>query len=41
MNTEKTIQSLQEARKNTDDPAMQKDIDEKIKALTNNKTVNK
>lgn len=41
MNKEENIEMLKQVRKNTTDPAMQKDIDDKIKALTSNKTINK
>lgn len=41
MNTDKTIKMLQEVRKNTTDPKMQKELDEKIKRLSDNKTITK
>lgn len=41
MKTEKTIAMLQEVRKNTTDPKMQKDIEEKIKKLQSGKPVYK
>lgn len=39
MKTEKTIAMLEEVRKNTTDPSMQKDLDAKIKALKENKDI--
>lgn len=41
MKAEKTIAMLKEVRKNTTDPKMQKELDEKIKRLSDNKTVEK
>lgn len=41
MKTEKTIQMLQEVRKNTTDPKMQKDLDEKINKLKSGKIIQK
>lgn len=41
MKTEKNIAMLQEVREHTTEPAMQKDLDKKIEALKDNKTVNK
>lgn len=39
MKKEKTIAMLEEVRKNTTDPNMQKEIDEKLAALKNDKDV--
>lgn len=39
MKTEKTIAMLEEVRKNTTDPNMQKDLDSKIKALKEGKDI--
>lgn len=41
MKTEKTIQMLQEVRKNTTDPKMQKDLEEKINKLQSGKMIQK
>lgn len=39
MKTEKTVEMLKDVRKNTTDPKMQKELDNKIKALTENKEI--
>jgi hypothetical protein len=39
MKTEKTIEMLREVLKSVTDPSMKKDIENKIKALTDNKDV--
>lgn len=41
MNKEENVKMLQDVRKNVTDPAMKKDLDKKIEALKNDKTVNK
>lgn len=41
MEANKSLELLKEVRKNTIDPKMQKDLDNRIKALVENKTVNK
>ena len=41
MKAEKTISMLKEVRKNTTDPKMQKELDEKIKLLEENKSIKK
>lgn len=41
MKVEKTIAMLKEVRKRTTDPKMQRELDEKIKNLSDNKTVEK
>ena len=41
MKTEKTIEQLKEAMTATDNPMIKKELSEKIKALTDNTTVNK
>lgn len=41
MKIEKTIAMLKQVSKNTTDPKMQSELDEKIKRLSDNKTVEK
>lgn len=41
MKAEKTIAMLKEVSKNTNDPKMQKELDEKIKLLEENKSIEK
>lgn len=41
MKTEQTVKMLKDVRKNTTNPEMKKDLDAKIKALENNKTIEK
>jgi len=41
MKTENTIQQLTEAKNKTQDPNLKKELDFKINALKQNKTVNK
>lgn len=41
MTTKKTVNMLKEVRKNTTDPKLKKELDAKIAALENNKTIEK
>lgn len=41
METSKTLDMLKEVRSKTTDPALQKELDAKIKALSNNEIVRK
>ena len=41
MTTDKTVKMLKEVRKSATDPKLQKELDNKIKVLENNKDVKK